>query len=184
MPRVKGLAFRSVLKGLAALKGVVARERVLGALEERRSSALRFVVASSRYPIEDYFALGSALQRDTGSDPDLPRVIGRRCGEQDLRFVHGVAFSALAAETALEISVRLFGNYQDTGNRSARHTGDGVTRVECTGCVGFSEPLWTELRGSPECFAAQASKSPATSLVVSGGRDGEPNAVIDVSRRH
>lgn len=184
MPRVKGLAFRSVLKALAALRGDEAQERVLAALDEPRSRALRFVVASSWYPIEDYVALWSALQRCTGSDPDFPRLIGRRCIEQDLRIVHKVALSALSVDTVLAISVRLFGNYYDTGSCRAHHAGSGMTRVEFSGCVGFSRDLWMELRGSMECFAEQASKSPATSLLVSGGRDGDPSCVMDLKWRH
>ncbi len=87
-------------------------------------------------------------------------------------------------DTVLAIGVRLFGSCCDTGSCRAHNAGGGTTRVEFTGCVGFSRHLWMELRGSMECFAEQASKSPATSLLVSAGRDGDPSCVMDLTWRH
>jgi hypothetical protein len=180
MAKVKGLAFRSVLHAHASLQGEASLERVYGSLDPQLSHALRFLVASSWYPIEHYAALWDAIQRVTGGNPDYPRLVGRRCIEQDLKFVHKLALAALTVATGIDIAVRLFKSYYDTGRASSTRIDERAVRVVFEGCHGFSGAMWTELLGALETFAAQASKRPARSAFYQGGHSGD-SCTIDVS---
>ena len=181
MPRVKGLAFRSVFVALEALEGSAAVERTRALLAPETSERLRALTASSWYPLADYANMWSSIQSATGQRKDLPRLIGRRAVEQDLRLTHKLAFAALSVETVLSISMRLFGTYYDTGKCKTEQLGPRKVRASFQGCIGFTEPMWTEVRGGIECFAEQASKTRATSTLVSGGGEGEQQCVVEVS---
>jgi hypothetical protein len=181
MPRVKGLAFRSVLQALESLEGASAVERTKRLLDPDTAQRLAIITASTWYPVEDYINLWTALQSATGNRRDLPRLIGRRAVELDLKLIHRLAFAALSVSTVLGISARLFNTYYDTGRCQSERISDRVVRVTFDGCVGFSAHMWTELRGAIECFAEQSSKMRAVSTVVSGGQDGDTTFVADVS---
>ena len=181
MPRVKGLAFRSVFVALEALEGNAAVERVRALLPAETSERLRVLTASTWYPLTDYANLWTSIQSATGQRKDLPRLIGRRAVEQDLRLIHRVAFAALSVETVLSISMRLFGTYYDTGKCKTEQLAPRKVRVSFQGCLGFTEPMWTEVRGGIECFAEQASKTRATSSLISGGTELSPECVVEVS---
>jgi hypothetical protein len=107
-------------------------------------------------------------------------LIGRKCVELDSKLVHRLAFAALSVPTVLEISARLFRTYYDTGECRSERQRDRSVRVNFEGCVGFSEPMWTELRGASEYFAERASKGPASSRVLVGGRDGDTHTVFSI----
>lgn len=181
MPRVKGLAFRSVLVALEALEGPAAVERTQKLLPRETSERLRILTASTWYPLGDYASLWTSIQAATGQRKDLPRAIGRRAVEQDLKLIHRLAFAALSVETVLAISMRLFGTYYDTGTCKTEQLAPRKVRVSFEGCVGFTEPMWTEVRGGIECFAEQASKTRATSTLIAGGTGLSDSSVIEVS---
>lgn len=181
MPKVKGLAFRSVLQAVSSLKNEAVLAEVYRALPPKLSESLQVTLAASWYPIEDYVALWNAIQATTGYRPDFPRLVGKKCVEQDLKVVHKLAFAALSVPTVMGISARLFGTYYNTGRCRSSMNGARTIRVEFEGCDGFSQNMWAELRGASECFAEKASRRPANSQIVVGGGDRDSTFVLDVS---
>lgn len=179
VPRVKGLAFRSVLVALEELEGAQVVQQAKQALPPTTRERLDSLTASSWYPTEDYVALWSAIQAVTGARKDFPRIIGRRATEMDFTLVHRVAFAALSPETVLGISMRLFNTYYDTGTCVTAKSGERRVTVTFTGCKGFNANLWTELRGAIECFAEKSSGRRAMSTVLSGGTG--PDCAVEVS---
>lgn len=180
MPRVKGLAFRSVLTALEALEGPAVVAQVRAALSPATASELAALTANAWYPIEAYKDLWACIQAATGNRRDLPRHIGFRATELDLKLIHRLAFAALSVTTVVTIAVRLFGTYYDTGKARCEVISARRIRVTFSGCEGFSEPMWSEIRGSVECFAAKASKSTASTVMVSGGGEGSPDCTVEV----
>jgi hypothetical protein len=180
MPKVKGLAFRSVLQAHAKLRGKDCLARVFGSLGPQLAKTLQSPLASCWYPIESYAALWNAIQEVTGDDPNYPRLVGRRCVEQDLKLVHKLVLSTLNPATVIGITGRMFGTYYDTGSCSSTRTEARVVRVSFDGCLGFTSYMWTELCGAIEAFATQASKNSVGVALVEGGRTGSATAIIDV----
>ncbi|HEY5954900.1 MAG TPA: hypothetical protein VIV60_00055, partial [Polyangiaceae bacterium] len=119
MLKVKGLAFRSVLQAHQSIRGQSAIERVFAVLDPTLAEGIRAALASTWYPVASYAALWSAIQQTTGADPDYPRIIGRRCAEQDLKLVHRVVLASLNTTLMLSITAKLFGTYYDTGTCTA-----------------------------------------------------------------
>lgn len=181
MAKVKGLAFRSVLSALESIQGPAAVKATRELLPLETASRLESLTASTWYPLSDYVNLWAAIQQATGNNRDLPRLIGRRAVEQDLRLIHRLAFAALSVTTMMSISARLFSSYYDTGRCRAEAAGSQRVRVHFEGCTGFTEPMWLELRGGSECVVEQASKMRAASTLVSGGRNLDSECVIDVA---
>lgn len=180
MPQVKGLAFRSVLQAHASLRGKDSLEAMYKALEPELGQTLRSPLASAWYPLAYYAALWNAIQSTSGESPDYPRQIGRLCAEQDLKTVHKLLFAALNTTVALTATARMFGSYYDTGNCSAKRLDTRVFRFAFQGCVGFTVPMWTEVRGSLEVFVEQSTKATARSMQTQGGRAGDSHCVVDV----
>ncbi len=180
MARVKGLAFRSVLVALQELEGEEAVARARSLLKSDTAEVLAALAASSWYSVAHYVELWRAILAATGQRKDLPRRVGFRAVEQDLNMIHRLAFSALSVSSVLAISSRLFGTYYDTGRCRSESIGPRAVRVSFDGCTGFSEAMWTELRGASECFAEKSSKTRSSSHLVSGGRDGSSECVLDV----
>jgi len=180
MARVKGLAFRSVLRAHQALRGEASLERVFGYLPPELGARYRFVLATNWYGIEDYVALWKAIERVVGKGPDYPRLIGRHCVEQDLSLVHKLAMAALSASTVLDIAARMFRYYYDTGRATAKRVSDHEVEVRFEGCEGFSSAMWFEICGSMEAYAERASGKRARTMILEGGGD-EPQALVEVS---
>lgn len=180
MPQVKGLAFRSVLQAHASLRGDDSLEAVYKGLEPPLAQALRSPLAATWYPLDYYAALWDAIQHTTGENPDYPRQIGRRCAEQDLKTVHKVLLAALNTTVALSVTARMFGSYYDTGICSAKRLDARVFRFAFQGCLGFNEPMWTELRGTLEVFVEQSTKRSARAVLIQGGHTGDENGLVDV----
>lgn len=180
MPRVKGLAFRSVLQAHRTLRGSDAIERVYAQLEPGLAQTLRAPLAATWYPLSSYAALWDAIQQTAGQNADYPRVVGRLCAEQDLRTVHKVLFATLSTSMALSATARLFSSYYDTGTCSCKRCDPRTFQFSFQGCLEFTEPMWTELRGSAEVFLELSTKKDAHSRLLSGGRAGDKSCVVEV----
>jgi hypothetical protein len=180
---VKGLAFRTVMQEFGLLEGVAARDRVINAMPEELAHRFRTstVSAATWYPIEDYAAMWAAIQEMTGNRRDLPHKIGRLCVQHDLNVVHKLVFRALSVPTVIGLATRVFKSYYDTGTSSAEQISERQIRISFEGCVGFTGPMWAEIRGSTEFFGEQAAGSKAWSAWKGGGGDRDTHAVLEVS---
>lgn len=180
MARVKGLAFRSVLQAHASLRGNDALEKVYGQLEPELAVILRSPLAATWYPLSNYAALWAAIQETSGQNTDYPRLVGRHCAEQDLKTVHKVLFSTLTTSLALNVTARLFNSYYDTGSCTSKRSDARTFQFAFQGCLEFTEPMWTELRGAAETFLELSTKKSAHSRIVRGGRTGDTTCIVDL----
>jgi len=180
MSRVKGLAFRSVLRAHTLLRGEQALDGLYSHLEPSIAHTMRAPLAATWYPLSLYVALWDAIQRTTGGDQDYPRLVGRLCAEHDLKLVHKVLFATLNSNVALKVTARMFGSYYDTGTCSANRIDDRSFRFLFEGCVGFSEPMWMELHGSLEVFVDLSTNAKSQSQLVQGGQIGASSRIVDI----
>lgn len=181
-PKVKGVAFRSVLASLAELRGATMVERVLASLPREQRSSIEFrVVNTGWYSIELYRALLGAIARESGEGDALVRSIGAASLRRDVTGVYRVMFKILSPETVLALSSRLFGFYYDTGSITITERKAAYARSEYQGCVGFDRNMWIELLGSSEELLAIAGAKRPRGKVVRGGHDGDGACVIEVS---
>jgi hypothetical protein len=180
---VKGLAFRTVMQEFSLLEGSVARDRVINAMPAELGHRFRSatVSASTWYPVEDYAAMWAAIQEMTGYRRDLPYKLGRLCVQHDLNVVHKLVFRALSVPTVIGLATRVFKSYYDTGVSTAEQITERQIRVTFEGCVGWTGPMWAEIRGSVELFGEQASGTKAWSAWKGGGGDRDTHAVLEVS---
>ncbi len=183
MPKVKGVAFRSVMESVEELGGAAARERTLEHLptELRKLYEYRSLLPGNWYPIEDYAALWLAVHKGMGSHADTPHKVGRCCVRRDVGGVHKFIIGFLSRETVVALSARLFRLYYDTGVARTELVGQRVARVTFEGCKGFTALMWAEVVGSTEMFTEVGSKLSARAFLESGGGDGDERAVIAVS---
>ncbi|MCC6215344.1 MAG: hypothetical protein IT376_10775 [Polyangiaceae bacterium] len=136
-PKVKGLAFRSVLKSLEALRGQAAVAAALGAMDPEVADAYRrnTILATGWYPIAWYREAFRAIVATTS--PELPRAIGAEAIRADLDGVHKLMLRMLSPETVFSLSSKLFGKYYDTGSLRIAEGRNGFTRAEAGGCTGW-----------------------------------------------
>ena len=183
MPKVKGVAFRSVMDAVDELAGPLARDRTLQYLpaELRKQYEYRSILAGNWYPIEAYAALLRAVHKAMGNHADSARQIGRCCVRRDVGGVHKFILGYLRRETVVALSARLFRLYYDTGVARTDLVGQSMARVTFEGCEGFSALMWAEVVGSTEMLTEVGSKVSARAFLERGGGEGEPSAVIAVS---
>jgi hypothetical protein len=181
MPKVKGLAFRSVIQAHQAIRGQAAAERVFAQLDAPIAATVRSALASGWYPIANYSALWNAIQQTSDADPDYPRIIGRRCAEQDLRLVHRVVLTSLNTTLMLVITAKLFGTYYDTGTCRCERLDSASVLFKFTDCVGFTKEMWTEVRGSIEVFTELSTKRSVRSAWVNDAAPNGSSAILNVA---
>ncbi len=148
-PKVKGVAFRSVLAVAVELHGEAKVEQAMASLAPEDAEALRYrVVHTGWYPISLYRKLWSALLTTLGGGYETARTIGAGALRRDVTGVYRMLFKVLSPETVLSLSGRFFNNYYDTGTLHIRDQKHGSARAVYEGCVGFDKAMWEELVGS------------------------------------
>lgn len=178
-PKVKGLAFRSVLKSLEALRGQVAVAAALGAMDPEVADAYRrnTILATGWYPIAWYREAFRAIVATTS--PELPRAIGAEAIRADLDGVHKLMLRMLSPETAFSLSSKLFGKYYDTGSLRIAEGRNGFTRAEAGGCTGRDRNMWLELLGSSERVLELAGARHVRMRITSGGSDQDDHCTLE-----
>lgn len=181
-PKVKGVAFRSVLASLGELRGAAMVERVLASLPREERSSIEFrVVNTGWYAIALYRALLGAIARESGEGEPLVRSIGAASLRRDVTGVYRVMFKILSPETVLALSSKLFGFYYDTGSIAITERRAAYARSEYLGCAGFDRNMWVELLGSSEELLTIAGAKRPRGRIARGGQDGDGACVIEVS---
>jgi hypothetical protein len=174
VPKVKGVAFRSIELCFAERYGQAARERAIEhmppALAEK--FRMRLILAASWYPIEDYKACFRAFRAAMGAGPELSREVGSLSARHDMAQVHKQFFAKLISPGALlSLSQRFFNNYYDTGSFTIVDSQRGFVRARASGCIGWDENMWSELAGASEALLAAAGAKHVRLRIVSGGHD-------------
>jgi hypothetical protein len=170
-PKVKGVAFRSVLAALEELRGRAVVERVLGRLSADDRSSIEFrVVNTGWYPIELYRALFAAIVVEAGEGEAIVRAIGAAAVRRDVTGVYRLMFKILSPESVLSLASKLFGFYYDTGAVTIVERRARYARSEYKGCRGFGEHMWIELLGSSEEMLRIGGATNVRGRIVRGGR--------------
>ncbi len=170
------------MQELRAMEGDAAADRAVALMPEELGFRFRTSTLASTtwYPIEDYAAMWTAIQEATGHRRDLPRSIGKRCVQHDLSVVHKLVLSVLSVPMVMQLTAKLFNGYYDSGSSHCERRSERLVRVFFNGCVGFTLPMWTEIRGSVEMFAEAASGGKASSIWRAGGGEGDTQCELDV----
>ncbi|NLY95566.1 MAG: hypothetical protein GXY23_16270 [Myxococcales bacterium] len=169
-PKVKGVAFRSVLTVAEEILGGETVERVYATLPEDARETLRYkVLHTGWYPIELYRALWAALLEVTGRGDDLVKEIGAASVRRDMTGVYRMVFRVFSPETMFSITARLYSQYYDTGTVEVLRAEHVKARVVYTGCEGFDRTMWVELLGSGEEMLRLAGAKDPRLEIVRGG---------------
>ncbi len=172
-PSVKGVAFGTVMKVVAELRGAALAERALEAMSDEVRDALRFrtIIAAGWYPVPWYRAMWSGVLAASGEGADFVRVVGRAAIESDFNSLYRAAFRMLGPRTLLSLGVKHFGHIYDTGSVEVVDARSNSVRVKWTGCTGFDRTMWLEVFGSCERLAELAGGKEARMQAVEAGGD-------------
>ncbi len=175
-PKVKGVAFRSVLASLVEIGGEPVLERTLARLSNEEQDMLRYkIVQTGWYPISLYRTMWKAILAETGGGTEIVRKIGALAIRRDINGVYRMIFKVLSPETVFSLSGKLFNTYYDTGTLTIPEKHHGFARAVYEGCRGFDRTMWEELVGSGvELFTLAGGKN-AKMTIVRGGQDGSGN---------
>ena len=175
-PKVKGIAFRTIVQCFTEMHGDESREAALKLLSEplRESFEKKLLLASNWYPIGWYRATFSAFREAQRAGAELPREIGRRGARRDMKAVYKqVLLKMVSPQALLALSSRLFKSYFDTGLMHIKEARTGYVHATWTGCEGWDENLWAELAGSCEALLEMAGARHVRLRVIRGGRTGD-----------
>ncbi len=181
-PRVKGVAFRSVMAAVDAICPAGTRERALGQMDRELGEALRYgtILPSGWYPISSYKTMWSAILAASGGGPELVRKIAHECMRIDTAGVYRFVMRMLSPETVFAASSRFFSGYYDTGSLEVVERRRGRARAEWRGCVGFDRTMWMEVMASGEALVEMAGGKDVRHRIVLGGRDGDTDTVSEL----
>ncbi|MBX3248569.1 MAG: hypothetical protein KF901_15435 [Myxococcales bacterium] len=179
-PRVKGVAFRSVLGAADALAGPEVVAAALHALGPDDANMLQLeVVPIGWYPLALYRRLLASLEGASGRGDAFLRELGAASVDRDIKTVYRVFFRVLSPETVLGLSGKFFNQYYDTGTLSVAERGRGFARIEYRGCEGFDRRVWSELLAGAEATLRIAGARSVRSRVLQGGGDGDIDTTIE-----
>jgi hypothetical protein len=169
-PRVKGIAFRTVVKTLEQLRGEALVDRALRQLPAYLGDGLRHntITASNWYPIDWYRDLFAAIVATTGEGEAIVRELGHRAAYADMSSVYKGIYKLLSPEVVLALSARLFSNYYDTGTVRIVESREHFVRAAWSGCVGFDRNLWLEVLASCETYLELSGAQQVRTHIQSG----------------
>jgi hypothetical protein len=178
--KIKGIAFRSVLRTFEALKGKAAVDNALAVTSAELGDALRYgtIVASSWYPIEWYRELFAAVVSTTNEGERIVNEIGRESARLDMTGIYKAAFRLLSPQIVFNLSARLFSNYYDTGTVAIVESRKGFVQARWAGCKGFDRNLWVEVLASSEMYLELAGAKNIRMRVQSGAGPTDESAMV------
>jgi len=176
-PRVKGVAFLSVLSVVEKLAGADKREAVASGLSREARDAIQYgrLIKGGWYPIEWYKELLGLVRTVTGEGPLFMRRVGAEALRADLTGVFSFLVKLVSPAMALSGSARTFSSYYDTGKVTITESRKGYAVAEWTGCVGFDQNMWQELVGSAESLLEMSGAKSVRVRVSEGGRNDDDN---------
>jgi hypothetical protein len=178
--RVKGLAFRSAIRALAALRGEDARTRAIEAMNPEVGQPLRYgaIIAPQWYPVALYRELWRGILAATGEGPEIARLIGRESTRSDLNLVHKLIMRMLSPQTIAAAGTRLFSSFYEPGKAEIESRA-GYSRARYTHCPGFDRCMWVECLGASEIVLELAGAKNVRCRIVRGGHDGDHFAEVE-----
>lgn len=179
-PQIKGLAFRSTLDALEALRGEAAVASVLERAPADVAERIRIgeIVPTAWYPVPWYAALLAAI----GDEPDgdaLLREIGRVSARADFTRVHRVLLRMLSPATIMKVVGRVYGRYFTRGRIVVVDAANGYLRVRWTDCQGFNRPMWLDAFGAATMLLELAGVRDLDVRLLAGGQDRDTTMEVE-----
>jgi hypothetical protein len=178
--KVKGLAFRSAMRALAAMRGQEALDRALKAMHPEIRQPLRYgaIVAPRWYPVALYREMWRGIRAGTGEGPEIARLIGRESTKSDLNFVHKLLLKMLSPQTLAAAGTRLFSSFYEPG-KAEIESRPGYSHARYFQCPGFDRSMWMECLGASEIVLELAGTKNVRCRISAGGQDGDDYAEVE-----
>lgn len=172
--RVKGLAFHSVLRAMAQMRGDEFVRRVRAAIPGEGGDAVRdgVVVANGWYPTAWYRAFyGTAVE--LSGETDFARECGRVSVQYDVTIVHKLLFRVLSPETLTRQGAKLFKMYFDPAELDIVPKESKLFHLRFHGCLGFDRNLWMDQWGGTEELVRYCGGAGSRLRLLTGGQDND-----------
>jgi len=179
-PRVKGLAFETVLGEVRRLRGPETAHAVMELLTARGNEVVgtSVIMVNGWYSIAAYRGLLAAIRDATGEGTEVIRLIGNSSVHTDIPRLYQRLLHALTPKTITQLGARYFKRIYDTGTLSVVSEEDRRIEARFANCDGFDRNMWVEVSGSIEAFVELAGVSEVTVRITDGGRDDDPTATM------
>jgi hypothetical protein len=174
-PRVKGVAFQTVLKLVEKSRGPEVIAGAVAAMPEEVARAIRYseIIAAGWYPVAWYRAMWTALLATAAEGDPFVRTLGRDAVDHDLGSIYRALLRVLTPKTAVSVGMKHFGQIYDTGRVRVGEPTSASVRLDFEGCTDFDHTMWVEILGSCERLVELAGGKGAHSIIIGGGGDGE-----------
>lgn len=181
-PRTKGLQFRSFTHSLKSLRGEEALAATLDLLPTELAESLRYgtLVTASWYPLEWYAELHAAAQRATREGTELARAIAKAGVQEDFKGVYRLVTLALSPQAIFHWAPKIVALYYDTGHLVVEAAEKHFARGAFKGFVGFDRNLWEDMLGGCTGVMELAGAKNLVARFLSGGKDGDVDATLEV----
>lgn len=179
-PRIRGIAFRSMLASLRRLKGESVFSKVVDSLPEelaRTARHDRFIVGSW-YPLSDYADFLHTAERVAAAGPELARTLGHASVMQDFRGIYRVLTAVLSPQFLLKRASAFFNRYYDTGTLHIPEAGAGYMLAHYRGCRGFDRTLWMDVIGGSAGLLEACGAEQVVVDIVAGGGNGDEHCSV------
>lgn len=175
-PRVKGVAFRAIMRSLRALKGEAAEQAAYRAMPEHVADALKYgaLVPGGWYPIAWYRDMLKAVVREAPA-----RELGAQGMRDDLHGVYQMLLRLLRPETLFSVSPKIFARYYDTGRIVINEKRPNYIRGTFEGCAGWDYNMWQDVTGSCVEVVRLSGASNVRVRTVAGGKDGDESCELE-----
>lgn len=184
VPRIKGLAFRSTLSALEALRGADAVARALDRMPPELATKVRHgeVVPSAWVPVAWYAALLDAIRGEPEGDA-LLREIGRVSAQADMTGIHRALYRMLGPTTIMKVVGRVYGRYFTRGSVRVVSSATGYLRVRWVDCQGFNRAMWLDAYGAATMILELAGVHDLSLRLLAGGQEGDTTMEVEARYR-
>jgi serine/threonine-protein kinase len=179
--RVKGSVMLGVLQAARDVDQGL-REATIRELTGELAECVRSggPIASAWYPVAWHREILGVIARREGAA--RLREVVRRSTRDSVGRIHKVVIRMLTPDTLISRSSNLFSSFFE-GTFSAQRQGEGLTRIEWKGCHGFDRNCWQAQIHTVEELVAMSGAKLLRKSVLRGGEDGDPDMMLEVSRK-
>lgn len=179
--RIKGTAFKGILRSLTQLRGAQDAQRCMDACPDHLRHALSYgqLVSGGWYPSAWYAQLHQAIAATLGTGEEFAGELSARATHEDLHTIYRLASALFSPQTLLRQSMRLMRMYFDGGHVEVTALAAGTAQVRFSGFEAYNRLCWADITaGLLECLRCAGAVAPVA-RVVRGGGDGQPD--LDLS---
>lgn len=180
--KVKGQSFRALLAALAKVKGLAAVAATTAALphEIREAVERNAITMNGWYPMSWYAALHGAAKRACPDAVGLARQLGQAQMRAEVQGIYKFILGFFKPSTVMRYSGRVFEIYCQGGKLTCTEAGPTFARLVYEGCWGSDANVWQDVIGSSEALLEASGARSVSSIVKSGGGDGDAFLTLDI----